>query len=131
MGTYFSPMLNMHFSDKEQAEKFEKEALLKEQRRQNELLREQNRLMNTNSYNTSYNYSYNTSTDTSFLELLSIISIIPFVLGLLALFALPGGEQAKLMGIKLIGASLICPILQGLIHFIKTHKKQNKRKYKN
>lgn len=108
MGTHFSPMLNQHFSSKEQMIAFEKKAILDQQIKQNELIREQNRLL-SNRNNNIPNISYNMSSDTSFTELLSIISVIPFVLGILALVALPGGWTAKLMGIRLTLGSCIFP----------------------
>lgn len=121
MGTYFSPMLNMHFSSKEQAEDFEKKAILDEQIRQNELIKEQNRLINNNVNNNVYNNSYDySSNDISVLGLLSILSIIPIALGFVMTFLTMGDGTEQ--GIKVLLAGLVCPILQGLIHLIKITK---------
>lgn len=125
MGTYFSPMLNMHFSDRNQMESFEKKAIYDQQIKHNNLIREQNRLLNGNTYNTYYRYS--SSDDTSVLGLLSILSIIPIALGFIMTFLTMGDGTEQ--GIKILLAGLVCPVLQGLVYLIKSsrQKKQHKK----
>lgn len=123
MGTYFSPMLNMHFSSKEQAEAFEKKAILDEQIRQNELIKEQNRLLkNEPTYTSPRTYYYNFDEDEDFqndtslnksnssiLPLLSFASIIPIIIGLAIMITRVSGADATLIGIRFILGGLIFP----------------------
>jgi len=95
--------------------------LARAQEKQNELLEEQNRLLNGNNYNTTYRY--NTSDDISILGLLSLLSIIPIALGFIMTFLTMGDGTEQ--GIKILLAGLICPVLQGLIHLIKSINKSN------
>lgn len=123
MGTYFSPMLNMHFSSKEQAEAFEKKAILDEQIRQNELIKEQNRLLKNEPTYTSprtYHYDFDNDEDfqndtslnksnSSILPLLSFASIIPIIIGLAIMITRVSGADATLIGIRFILGGLIFP----------------------
>lgn len=123
MGTYFSTMLNMHFSSKEQAEAFEKKAILDEQIRQNELIKEQNRLLkNEPTYTSPRTYYYNLDEDEDFqndtslnksnssiLPLLSFASIIPIIIGLAIMITRVSGADATLIGIRFILGGLIFP----------------------
>ena len=94
--------------------------LTKAQEEQNRLLEEQNRLLNnTNNYNSTGIPYRIVQEKTTLLELLTIISIIPIILGFIALLFLTGGIQAKLMGIKLITGGLLAPTL----NIIKSTKK--------
>lgn len=123
MGTYFNPMLNMHFSSKEQAEAFEKKAILDEQIRQNELIKEQNRLLKNEPTYTSpriYHYDFDNDKDfqnntslnksnSSILPLLSFASIIPIIIGLAIMITRVSGADATLIGIRFILGGFIFP----------------------
>ena len=77
--------------------------------KQNKLIEEQNRLLGSNQTNYSGNYNINYNDGGSWLDILAGCSILPIFLGLLALIALPGGWDAKLMGIRLLSGGLILP----------------------
>lgn len=81
----------------------------------------QNELLSGNNYNTTYKYS--SSDDISILGLLSLLSIIPIVLGFIMTFLTMGDGTEQ--GIKILLAGLICPVLQGSIHLIKSINKSN------
>lgn len=123
MGTYFSVMLNQHFSSKEQMEAFEKKAILDQQIKQNELIKEQNRLLKgEDNYTPSMTYHYNFDEDEDFqndtslnksnssiLPLLSFASIIPIIIGLAIMITRVSGADATLIGIRFISGGLIFP----------------------
>lgn len=96
--------------------------------KQNKLIQRQNELMQNNFNNYYNNYTYNRPTqDISTLGLLATLSIIPIALGFILTFLVPGDDSAKPLGIKLLLAGSVCPLLEILMIIFKTKKKSNKK----
>lgn len=100
---YYSPMLGMHFPDEKLGRGAEQKAILDQLKRQNESLKKQNIVYNTNNYTDSGDL----------LETLAYISILGLIFGIVSLIFLPKGtpDDIRQISVYIVIMSMIAPVL--------------------